>query len=108
MAIHRDIFLAALEFTSLSMLTWLAAAAVPWLVHSWFRRPQRTMRWAAVELLLTAVRQRSMRIHMQQWLLLAVRTAILVLVALAAPPVREIAAPWRVALMPVALKLRAP
>ena len=84
MAIHRDIFLAALEFTSLSMLTWLAAAAVPWLLHRWFRRPQRTMSWAAVELLLTAVRQRSMRIHMQQWLLLVVRTAILVLVALAA------------------------
>ncbi|MCH8841279.1 MAG: VWA domain-containing protein, partial [Planctomycetes bacterium] len=84
MAIHRDIFLAALEFTSLSMLTWLAAAAVPWLVHRWFRRPQRIMPWAAVELLLTAVRQRSTRIHLQQWLLLAVRTAILVLVALAA------------------------
>lgn len=84
MAMHRDISLAALEFTSLSMLGWLAAAVVPWLVHRWFRRPQRTMPWAAVELLLSAVRQRSRRIHMQQWLLLAVRTAILVVVALAA------------------------
>ena len=52
MAIHRDIFLAALEFTSLSMLSWLAAAAVPWLLHRWFRRPQRTQPWAAVDLLL--------------------------------------------------------
>jgi hypothetical protein len=83
MAPHDDILLAALEFTSLSMLGWLAAAAVPWLVHRWYRQPQRTMPWAAVELLLTAVRKRSHRIHLQQWLLLAIRTAILVLVALA-------------------------
>jgi hypothetical protein len=84
MALHCNSVVAALEFTSLAMLGWLAAAAIPWLVHRWFRRPQRTMRWAAVDLLLTAIRQRSKRIHLQQWLLLAIRTAILVLVVLAA------------------------
>ena len=76
--------LAALEFGSLSMLGWLAAAAIPWLIHRWFRRKPRTTPWAAVDLLLAALRQRSRRIKLQQWLLLAVRTAILVLVALAA------------------------
>jgi len=84
LADHRDMFLAALEFTSLSMLGWLAAAVLPWLVHRWFRRPRQTTHWAAVELLLTAVRQRSTRIHVQQWLLLLIRTAILVLIPLAA------------------------
>jgi len=66
------------------MLGWLAAAALPWLIHRWNRRQHRTTAWAAVDLLLTAVGQRSRQVKLQQWLLIAVRTAILVLVALAA------------------------
>ena len=82
---------AALEFTSLPMLGWLVAAALPWLIHRWQRRQHQTTRWAAVELLLSAMQQRARRVQMQQWLLLAVRTAILVLVALAAaePALRQ-------------------
>jgi len=74
---------AALEFASLPMLGWLVAAALPWLIHRWSRQQHRTTPWAAVELLLSAMQQRARRVQMQQWLLLAVRTAILVLVALA-------------------------
>ncbi len=75
--------LAVFEFSSLPMLGWLAAAALPWLIHRWHRRQHRTTSWAAVELLLSAMQQRARRVQMQQWLLLAVRTGILVLVALA-------------------------
>ncbi len=82
---------AVLEFTSLPMLGWLAAAALPWLIHRWQRQRHQTTPWAAVELLLSAMRQRARRVRIQQWLLLAVRTAILVLVALAAaePALRQ-------------------
>lgn len=75
--------IAALEFTSLPMLGWLAAAVLPWLIHRWYRRQHQTTSWAAVELLLSAMRNRARRVQLQQWLLLAVRTAILVLVAMA-------------------------
>ena len=76
--------IAALELLNLPMLVWLAAAALPWLVHRLFRSRHHTMPWAAVELLLKAMQQRARKIQMQQWLLLAVRTAILLLVAIAA------------------------
>lgn len=74
---------AVLEFSSLPMLGWLAAALLPWLIHRWHRQQHRTTAWAAVELLLNAMQQRARRVQMQQWLLLALRTAILVLVAVA-------------------------
>ena len=83
MTLPLTFLFAALEFTSLPMLGWLAAAALPWLIHRWQRKHHRATPWAAVELLLSAMRQRARRVQMQQWLLLAVRTAILVLVALA-------------------------
>ncbi|NOZ41412.1 MAG: VWA domain-containing protein [Planctomycetes bacterium] len=75
--------IALLEFTSLPMLGWLAAAVLPWLIHRWQRQRHMNTSWAAIELLLRAMQQRGRRIQMQQWLLLAVRTAILVLAALA-------------------------
>lgn len=76
-------FFSAIQFGNLSMLAWLAAALLPWLIHRWVRHRHRTMPWAAAELLLVAMRQRARRVYFQQWLLLAVRTSILALVALA-------------------------
>lgn len=78
------VLMAALEFVSLSMLGWLAAASLPWLIHRWWRRQPRQTTWAAVDLLLAAMQQRARRVQMQQWLLLAVRTLILASVAVAA------------------------
>ena len=75
---------AALEFASPWMLGWLAAAALPWLINLWTRRRHVETAWAAVELLMAAVRERSRRIRLRELLLLALRTAILLLVALAA------------------------
>ncbi|MGI9428788.1 MAG: BatA domain-containing protein, partial [Bythopirellula sp.] len=85
--------LAAFEFASLPMLGWLAAAAIPWLIHRWQRGQHQTTSWAAVELLLAAMQRRARRVRLQQWLLLATRTAILALVALAAaePALRYLA-----------------
>ena len=76
--------LAGLEFLSLSMLAWLGAGLLPWLVHRFHRRYHHTTPWAAVELLLAAIEQHAWRIRLQQWLLLALRTAILLLVAFSA------------------------
>ena len=76
--------LAAIDFASPAMLGWLAAAALPWLINLWSRRRHVEIPWAAVDLLLTAVQERSRRLRLRELLLLALRTAILVLVALAA------------------------
>jgi len=77
------ILFSAIQFSSLAMLGWLAAALLPWLIHRLVRSRHQTTRWAAVEILLTALQQQARRIHFQQWLLLLVRTAIIALVALA-------------------------
>lgn len=73
----------AFGFTNLAMLGWLAAAAAPLVIHLWNRRKFRETRWAAVAFLLAAMRKNARRIQIQQWLLLAVRTAIIALVVLA-------------------------
>ena len=85
--------LAVWELTSAGMLTWLAAAALPWLVHRLLQRPQVATDWAAVDLLLEALRSRSRQLNLHQWLLLAIRTAIVSLVVLAAagPVYRQLA-----------------
>lgn len=80
---HEPSF-AALEFANPPMLGWLAAAALPWLINLWNRRRRQRTPWAAVDLLLTAVRRSARQLRLEQWLLLALRTALLVLVALAA------------------------
>ncbi len=73
----------AFGFGNLVMLGWLAAAAAPLLIHLWSRRKFRETPWAAMTFLLAAMRRSARRIRLQQWLLLAVRTLVLVLVALA-------------------------
>jgi hypothetical protein len=65
------------------MLWYLVAAAAPLLLHLWHRRRQRETPWAAIELLLSAVRSQARRIRIQQWLLLAVRTLLIMLLVVA-------------------------
>lgn len=74
-------------FGNLAMLGWLAAAAVPLIVHLWNKRKYREVPWAAMQYLLAAVRKNSRRVRLEQWLLLAVRTLIILLLvtALAEP-----------------------
>src|SRR5687768_1165578 len=73
----------ALGFGHLLMLGWLGAAAAPLIIHLWNKRKYREVSWAAVEFLLAAVRKNARRVQLQQWLLLAVRTLLIVLVVLA-------------------------
>jgi hypothetical protein len=73
----------AFGFGHLAMLGWLAAAAAPLLIHLWNRRKHREVEWAAIEWLLAALRKNSRRIQIEQWILLAVRTLLIVLVVLA-------------------------
>jgi len=73
------------------MLGWLAAASAPWLIHLWNRRRYREVRWAAMQYLLAAMRNNARRIRIEQWLLLALRTAIIAILvtALAGPFLRR-------------------
>lgn len=76
--------LLAFGFANLAMLGWLAAAAAPLLIHLWSRHRHREAPWAAMQFLLAAMRKNARRLQLQQWLLLAVRTAIIALVVFAA------------------------
>jgi hypothetical protein len=75
------------------MLWGLAGASLPILIHLLNRRRFREMDWAAMRFLLAAIRKNQRRVRIEQWLLLAVRTLILILLALAmAKPLLEAAA----------------
>jgi hypothetical protein len=78
------VILAAIELASPAMLGWSAAAALPLLLNLWSRQRHLETPWAAVDLLITAMHERSKRIRLRELLLLAMRTGILLLVALAA------------------------
>ncbi len=73
----------AFGIANLPMLGWLAAAGAPILIHLLFRRKYREMPWAAMEYLLAALKRRGRRLRFEQWLLLAVRTLLIVLLVLA-------------------------
>ncbi len=70
-------------FSHLPMLGWLAAAAAPLVIHLLTRQRYRETTWAAMEYLLRALRRRTRRMQFEQWLLLALRTLLIVLVVLA-------------------------
>jgi hypothetical protein len=72
--------LLAFGWVSLPMLGWLGAAAAPILIHLWSRRKYREISFAAMEYLLAAVRRQARRLLFEQWLLLAIRTLLIVLV----------------------------
>lgn len=73
----------AFDFASPAMLGWLAAAVAPLLIHLWSRRRYRQMSWAAMEYLLAAVRNSRRRMLLEHWLLLAIRTMLVILVVIA-------------------------
>jgi len=75
--------LLAFGWVNLPMLGWLAAAAAPILIHLWSRRKYRETSWAAMEYLLAAVQRQTRRLLFEQWILLAIRTLLVVLIVLA-------------------------
>ncbi len=66
-----------------AMLGWLAAASAPLVIHLLNRRKFRESSWAAMQFLLAAVRKNSRRVQLEQWLLLALRTLLIILFVLA-------------------------
>src|SRR5690242_378596 len=69
----------ALGFANGPLLYGLAAASVPILIHLLNRRKFREMPWAAMQFLMAAIRKNQRRIRIEQWLLLAIRTLLIVL-----------------------------
>lgn len=74
----------AFGFGNLALLGWMAAAAAPILIHLWMRHTHRDMPWAAMEFLREAIKRNARRLKLQQWLLLSIRTLLIVLLVLAA------------------------
>ena len=80
----------ALGFAAVGLLPWMAAASIPVVIHLLNRRRYRETTWAAMRFLVAALRKNSRRIRLEQWLLLAVRTLlVLLLVAAMAKPFLE-------------------
>jgi hypothetical protein len=80
----------AFGFAQISMLGGLFAASIPIILHLLNRRRFREERWAAMRFLLAAIRKNQRRIRIEQWLLLAVRTLLIILlVAAMAKPFLE-------------------
>ncbi|HUE17117.1 MAG TPA: BatA domain-containing protein [Planctomycetaceae bacterium] len=76
-------YLLAFGFANPWLLWGLALGAVPILIHLLHRRTYRETNWAAMRFLLEASRKNSRRMRLEQLILLAVRTLILLFAALA-------------------------
>src|ERR1043166_2120703 len=72
-----------MSFLSPLMLFGAIAASIPVAIHLFFRSRYRTVPWAAMKFLLTAVEQTSRRLRFQELLLLCLRMLLLVMLALA-------------------------
>src|ERR1700758_4012537 len=73
----------ALGFANIPLLYGLAAASIPILIHLLNRRKFREVPWAAMRFLLAAIRKNQRRIRIEQWILLAIRTLIILMVVTA-------------------------
>jgi len=70
----------AFGFANLPLLQiGIAAASLPILIHLLNRRKYREMRWAAMRFLVAALQKNQRRVKIEQWLLLAVRTLVILL-----------------------------
>jgi hypothetical protein len=74
----------AIGFSNLPLLEFgIASASLPIIIHLLNRRKFREMPWAAMRFLLAAIRKNQRRIKVEQWLLLAIRTLLVILVVTA-------------------------
>jgi hypothetical protein len=70
-------------FSNPAMLWGLGAASIPLIIHLLNRRRFREEPWAAMRFLLAALRKNQRRVRIEQWLLLAVRTLVVLFAVLA-------------------------
>ena len=73
----------AFGFGASAMLPALGAASIPIILHLLNKRKYREMQWAAMHFLLAAIRKNQRRIRLEQLILLAVRTALIIFLVLA-------------------------
>lgn len=71
------------NFASPALLWGTALAAAPFIIHLLNKRKYRETSWAAMRFLLEAIRKNSRRLRIEQLILLAVRTLILLLLVFA-------------------------
>ncbi len=71
-----------MTFLNAILLAGGAAFLVPLLIHLLNKRRVQTVRWGAMHLLQEVIRQRKRKLNIEQWLLLAVRIAIPIVLAL--------------------------
>lgn len=79
----QSVLLAQIGFSAFSMLAWALAATIPIAIHLLRKRRQTTIKWAAMELLQRVIDQQSRRTRLQQLILLLLRVAALLLLAIA-------------------------
>lgn len=77
-------FLLGAGFATGALLWWALAGLIPIALHLWFQRQRREVTWAAMQFLVSALQKQSRRIRLQQMLLLLLRVAILITLAIAA------------------------
>ncbi len=80
---------AAVPFAFFFLAPWTAiatlfgAASIPIIIHLLNRRRYRVVNWAAMRFLLAAQKRTTRKLRIEQWLLLAIRTLMIVLLILA-------------------------
>ncbi len=71
-----------MTFLNAILLAGAAAFLIPLLIHLLNKRKVQTVRWGAMHLLQEVIRQRKRKFNIEQWLLLAVRIAIPIVLAI--------------------------
>jgi hypothetical protein len=80
--------MSSLTFLNSAMLWGLGLASIPLIIHLLFRRSFRRVEWAPMRYLKLTIQRNRRRIQIEQWLLLLVRTALIViLIAMVARPI---------------------
>ncbi|MBW3540233.1 MAG: BatA domain-containing protein [Planctomycetes bacterium] len=94
MSVHP---LIAFGFASPWLLGGLVLGGIPIVIHLLHKRQYKTTDWAAMRFLMAAIRRNARRLRLEQLILLAVRTAILLLLALALaqPYVEALGTVWQ-------------
>ena len=71
--------MSSLVFLNSTLLWGLGLASIPLIIHLLFRRRFRQVEWAAMRYLKLTIQRNRRRIQLEQWLLLLLRTALIVI-----------------------------
>jgi hypothetical protein len=71
------------NFLNIALLGGIAALSIPIIIHLFHRSRFKVVKWGAMHLLEAVLRTNQRRVQIEQWILLAIRCAIPVLLALA-------------------------